>query len=65
MPCGTTGPFDPQLPVLAFRGEDGKLQALIFNHSTHTIGTRTPGAAFARFLWSGGAGAGKRVGRHG
>jgi hypothetical protein len=36
-----TGPFDPQLPVLAFRnaGSD-KLLALIYNHSTHTIGTR-------------------------
>ena len=35
-----TGPFDPQLPVLAFRGSNGKLRALIYNHSTHTIGTR-------------------------
>lgn len=35
-----TGPFDPQLPVLAFRDPRGKLQALIYNHSTHTIGTR-------------------------
>ena len=36
-----TGPFDPQLPVLAFRtaGSD-KLLALLYNHSTHTIGTR-------------------------
>ena len=33
-----TGPFDPDLPVLAFRGADGGLQAFIFNHSTHTIG---------------------------
>jgi len=38
-----TGPFDPELPVLAFRGEDGKLIATIFNHSTHTIGARQPG----------------------
>ena len=37
-----TGPFDPELPVLAFR--DGKRPtALIFNHSTHTIGVRQPG----------------------
>ena len=36
-----TGPFDPELPVLAFRGENDKLQAVIFNHSTHTIGTRS------------------------
>jgi hypothetical protein len=35
-----TGPFDPQLPVLAFHGPDRKLRALIYNHSTHTIGTR-------------------------
>jgi hypothetical protein len=39
-----TGPFDPELPVFAFR-EDAtdKLRALIFNHSTHTIGTRQAG----------------------
>src|SRR6185369_17231401 len=37
-----TGPFDPELPVLAFR-DDKKLRALIFNHSTHTIGARQPG----------------------
>lgn len=35
-----TGPFDPELPVLAFRKPDGQLKALVFNHSTHTIGTR-------------------------
>src|SRR5262249_2307378 len=34
-------PFDPELPVLAFRDQEKKLKALIFNHSTHTIGTRT------------------------
>ena len=34
-----TGPFDPDLPVLAFRDPRGNLQALLFNHSTHTIGT--------------------------
>lgn len=38
-----TGPFDPELPVLAFRDDAGKLAALLFNHSTHTIGTREPG----------------------
>jgi hypothetical protein len=38
-----TGPFDPELPVLAFRHSSEKLRAAIFNHSTHTIGTRTPG----------------------
>jgi len=36
-----TGPFDPQLPVLDFRDASGKTQALICNHSTHTIGTRS------------------------
>jgi neutral ceramidase len=38
-----TGPFDPELPVLAFRGADGKPKAVLFNHSTHTIGVRKPG----------------------
>ncbi len=38
-----TGPFDPELPVLAFRDQDGTLKATIFNHSTHTIGTLEPG----------------------
>ena len=38
-----TGPFDPDLPVLAFRDSEEKLLSLIFNHSTHSIGTRTPG----------------------
>jgi hypothetical protein len=38
-----TGPFDPQLPVLAFKGQGDELLALIYNHSTHTIGTIKPG----------------------
>jgi neutral ceramidase len=38
-----TGPFDPELPVLAFRDSADKLKALIFNHSTHTIGSRQGG----------------------
>src|SRR5207249_700874 len=38
-----TGPFDAELPVLAFRDSADKLRALIYNHSTHTIGTRKPG----------------------
>src|SRR6185436_7604255 len=38
-----TGPFDPELPVLAFKDQADKLRALIFNHSTHTIGTRAAG----------------------
>jgi hypothetical protein len=38
-----TGPFDPELPVLAFRREGGRLESLIFNHSTHLIGVLAPG----------------------
>ena len=38
-----TGPFDPELPVLAFRAPDDQLLALLFNHSTHSIGTRSAG----------------------
>ena len=38
-----TGPFDPELPVLAFKDDAKKLKAVIFNHSTHTIGARKGG----------------------
>ena len=38
-----TGPFDPELPVLAFRDAADKPRAVLFNHSTHTIGTRQSG----------------------
>ncbi|HJZ89347.1 MAG TPA: hypothetical protein VKE40_00650 [Gemmataceae bacterium] len=38
-----TGPFDPELPVLSFRGADGRPRATLFSHSTHTIGVRKPG----------------------
>ncbi len=44
-----TGPFDPQLPVLAFRGDGDKLRAVLYNHSTHTIGTRAPGVRSPSF----------------
>jgi len=37
---GPSGPFDPQLPVLAFRSRDDRLLGIIYNHSTHPIGTR-------------------------
>jgi len=37
-----TGPVDPELPVIAFKGKEGNLKALIFNHSTHNIGSRKP-----------------------
>jgi hypothetical protein len=38
-----TGPLDPDLPVLAFRRPEGRYEAILFNHSTHTIGTHKPG----------------------
>jgi hypothetical protein len=44
-----TGPFDPQLPVLAFGPEKDKLRAVIFNHSTHTIGTLAGGVRSPSF----------------
>ena len=45
-----TGPFDPELPVLAFRDAvSNKLQAVLFNHSTHSIGTRKPGVRSPSF----------------
>lgn len=45
-----TGPFDPELPVFAFREADGdRLRAVWFNHSTHTIGTRQPGVRSPSF----------------
>src|SRR5262249_45263856 len=34
-----TDPFDPELPLFAFYGADAKLRSIIYNHSTHTIGT--------------------------
>jgi hypothetical protein len=44
-----TGPFDPELPVLAFRRGDGTYEAILFNHSTHTIGTQKPGVRSPSF----------------
>ena len=44
-----TGPFDPELPVWGFRHRDRRWQAVIFNHSTHTIGTRQPGVRSPSF----------------
>ena len=37
-----TGPFDPELPVWVFRGPDDKLLSVIYNHSTHTVGSLRP-----------------------
>lgn len=36
-----TDPFDVDLPVIGFREEGGKFAGVLFNHSTHCIGTRT------------------------
>ncbi len=44
-----TGPFDPELPVWAFRHRDGSLAAVMFNHSTHTIGSQKPGVRSPSF----------------
>jgi hypothetical protein len=44
-----TGPFDPELPVLAFRRADQTFEAILFNHSTHTIGTVAPGVRSPSF----------------
>jgi neutral ceramidase len=44
-----TGPFDPDLPVLAFKRADGNLEAVLFNHSTHTIGTLSSGVRSPSF----------------
>lgn len=42
-----TGPFDPELPVIMFKDKNETVQALLFNHSSHNIGSlgrgRSPG----------------------
>ena len=38
-----TGPFDPELPVLAFQRKSGGIEALLFNHSTHLVCTVVKG----------------------
>jgi len=38
-----TGPFDPDLPVLAFRRASSGYESVIFGHSTHLIGCREAG----------------------
>ncbi|NOZ22351.1 MAG: GNAT family N-acetyltransferase [Planctomycetes bacterium] len=35
-----TGPFDPDLAVIAFRKPGGEFASVLFNHSTHNIGGR-------------------------
>jgi hypothetical protein len=37
-----TGPYDPELPVLAFKDKQGKLETIVFNHSTHNINMPNP-----------------------
>ncbi len=44
-----TGPFDPELPVAAFRRLGGGFEAVLFNHSTHTIGSIKPGVRSPSF----------------
>jgi hypothetical protein len=44
-----TGPFDPDLPVLLFRDGDGSLQAMLYGHSSHTIGSLKPGVRSPAF----------------
>jgi neutral ceramidase len=44
-----TGPFDPELPVFVFRRPAGSLEAVLFNHSTHTIGTHKSGVRSPSF----------------
>ena len=44
-----TDPFDAELPVWAFRRKDGSYEAVMFNHSTHTIGVHKPGVRSPAF----------------
>ncbi len=44
-----TGPFDPDVPVLAFRNPAGALLAVVFGHSTHSIGSLTGGVRSPTF----------------
>lgn len=44
-----TGPYDPDLLVLALRRPRGELAALLFNHSVHNIGSLEPGARSPAF----------------
>jgi len=44
-----TGPFDPDLPVFVFRSTAGSLVALLYGHSTHSIGSLRPGVRSPTF----------------
>lgn len=37
-----TGPYDPQLPLLAFKDKNGKIESIVFNHSTHNVNKPYP-----------------------
>lgn len=37
-----TGPYDPDVPVLAFKRSDGAFAGIIFNHTVHNIGALQP-----------------------
>jgi hypothetical protein len=58
-----TGPFDPELPVLAFRRQD-RWVAVLFNHSNAHHRHTQAGRAFAFFLRSGSTGTRTGAGRH-
>ena len=44
-----TGPVDPDVPVLVFRSPEGKLLAMLFGHSAHTIGALKGGVRSPTF----------------
>jgi hypothetical protein len=44
-----TGPFDPDLPVLALRRPRGEMAGLLFSHSVHNIGAFTKGSTSPAF----------------
>lgn len=44
-----TGPYDPDVPVLAFRRAEGSLAGVLFNHTVHNIGATTPGVMSPAF----------------
>ncbi|MEW6360092.1 MAG: GNAT family N-acetyltransferase [Planctomycetota bacterium] len=44
-----TGPFDPDLAVIAFRKPGGSYASVLFNHSTHCLGGRGKGRSPAMY----------------
>ena len=61
-PSGRPARSTPSCPVWAFRRKDGTLEAVLFNHSTHTIGDAQARGPLARLLRAGGAGDWRRSG---